>query len=103
MAKETKNKKHFFRDFKAELKKVIWPTPKQLVNSTIAVIVIVVCTSAIVFLLDVAFDAINNYGINKIKATVQKETENVLEENQITNETAEETTESNINDEVTSE
>ena len=32
MAKETKNKKHFFKDFKAELKKVIWPTPKQLIN-----------------------------------------------------------------------
>ncbi len=26
--KETKNKKSFFKDFKAELKKVIWPTPK---------------------------------------------------------------------------
>ncbi len=25
-----KNKKHFLKDFKAELKKVIWPTPKQL-------------------------------------------------------------------------
>ena len=32
---ENKIKKHFFKDFKAELKKVIWPTPKQLVNNTI--------------------------------------------------------------------
>ena len=24
-----KNKRLFFKDFKAELKKVVWPTPKQ--------------------------------------------------------------------------
>ena len=33
MANKEKNKKdnrHFFKDFKAELKKVIWPTPKQV-------------------------------------------------------------------------
>jgi len=35
---ENKVKKHFFKDFKAELKKVIWPTPKQLVNNTVAVV-----------------------------------------------------------------
>ena len=38
--KEEKNKRHFFKDFKAELKRVAWPTPKQLVNSTIAVIIL---------------------------------------------------------------
>ena len=79
MAKETKNKKHFFKDFKAELKKVIWPTPKQLINSTIAVIVIVLITSAIVFVLDLAFDGMNNYGINKIKAKLVNETSEVSE------------------------
>ena len=46
--KEKKENKHFFKDFKAELKRVIWPTPKQLVNNTIAVIVIVLITAAIV-------------------------------------------------------
>ena len=43
--KDTKNKKSFFKDFKAELKKVIWPTPKQLVNNTVAVVVIVLVTA----------------------------------------------------------
>lgn len=89
MAQETKNKKHFFKDFKSELKKVIWPTPKQLVNSTIAVIVIVLLTSAIVFVLDVVFDLMNNYGINRIKSAVQNETVNVVEANQIEETTAE--------------
>ena len=53
--KDPKNKKHFFKDFKAELKKVIWPTPKQLINNTTAVVVIVVITAAIVFVLDLVF------------------------------------------------
>ena len=88
MAQETKNKKHFFKDFKAELKKVIWPTPKQTANSTIAVIVIVLITSAIVFVLDIVFDLMNNYGINKLKASLQNNTVNVVEANQI-DETAE--------------
>ena len=55
-AKNKKEKKHFFKDFKAELKKVIWPTPKQLVNNTVAVITIVLITAAIVFVLDFAFE-----------------------------------------------
>ena len=78
MAKETKtnkdlkNKKHFFKDFKAELKKVIWPTPKQVVNNTIAVVVIVLITAAIVFVLDVVFDLFNEVGINKLKSNIQQ-------------------------------
>ena len=55
--KENKIKKHFFKDFKAELKKVIWPTPKQLSNNTMAVVVIVVIIGIIVFALDVVFEA----------------------------------------------
>ena len=69
--KETKNKKSFFKDFKAELKKVIWQTPKQLVNNTVAVVVIVIITAAIVFVLDLAFDLFNKYGINKLKSNVR--------------------------------
>ena len=53
---ENKLKKHFFKDFKAELKKVIWPTPKQLVNNTVAVVTIVLITAVIVFALDAIFD-----------------------------------------------
>ncbi len=69
--KETKNKKSFFKDFKAELKKVIWPTPKQLVNNTVAVVTIVVITAAIVFVLDVVFDLLSKYGINNLKSHVR--------------------------------
>ena len=82
--KETKNKKSFFKDFKAELKKVIWPTPKQLINSTTAVVVIVIITAAIVFVLDIAFDLFNKYGINKLKSSIRgyetTQVENQVEE-----------------------
>ena len=69
---ENKVKKHFFKDFKAELKKVIWPTPKQLVNNTIAVITIVLITAVIVFALDAVFDLGNKYGITKLQSIVDE-------------------------------
>lgn len=82
----SKNKKSFAKDFKAELKKVIWPTPKQLVNNTVAVITIVLITAAIVFVLDLAFESMNKYGVNKIKEAVttiqEKSNENSSNENQ---------------------
>lgn len=69
---ENKVKKHFFKDFKAELKKVIWPTPKQLVNNTVAVVVIVLITAAIVFVLDAVFDLGNKYGITQLQSIVNE-------------------------------
>ena len=64
--KQSKDKKHFFKDFKAELKRVIWPTPKQLVNNTVAVITIVLITAIIVFVLDFTFEKMNEYGLSLI-------------------------------------
>ena len=69
---ENKVKKHFFKDFKAELKKVIWPTPKQLVNNTIAVITIVLITAVITFAFDVAFDLMNKHGISNLQSIVDE-------------------------------
>jgi len=84
--KSKKEKKHFFKEFKAELKKVIWPTPKQLVNNTIAVITIVLITAVIVFVLDLVFETMNTYGINKLKEMVDSN-------DQIVNEIVEDNTE----------
>ena len=67
---DSKNKKSFFKDFKAELKKVVWPTPKQLVNNTVAVITIVLITAIIVFVLDLAFEFVNKQGIEKVKEVI---------------------------------
>ncbi len=95
MAKEAKNKKenkHFWKDFKAELKKVIWPTPKQLVNNTVAVITIVLITAVIVFALDFTFEKMNTYGINRLKEVVDSNhnNSNEVEENTNANETTNE-------------
>ena len=103
---DTKNKKHFMKDFKAELKRVIWPTPKQLLNNTVAVITVVLITAAIVFVLDFVFESMNTYGIDKLKEVVDTTSENntntidtidlnantTTDNNTVTNETTNETT-----------
>ena len=84
--KENKNKKSFFKGFKAELKKVIWPTPKQLVNNTVAVITIVLITALIVFVLDLTFETLNKHGVDKVKeAITQIDEETNNDENTNTN------------------
>ena len=80
---DKKNKRHFMKDFKAELKRVIWPTPKQLLNNTVAVITVVLITAAIVFVLDFAFESMNTYGIEKLKEMVG--TTNTIESNSVDN------------------
>ena len=89
--REKKEKRHFFKDVKAELKKVIWPTPKQLLNNTVAVIVIVLIVGAIVFLLDLCFEQLNSRGIEQLKSIVQSEETNMVVENVESNTTANET------------
>ncbi len=93
--KDNKNKKSFFKGLKAELKKVIWPTPKQLVNNTIAVITIVLITTLIVFVLDLAFESLNKYGIDKIKSSIQSiESTDSEDSSNTTENTTNETTDS---------
>lgn len=100
----SKNKKSFFKDFKAELKKVIWPTPKQLINNTTAVVVIVLITAAIVFVLDMAFESLNEHGIDKVKEVVQQtnsvteSTENQTLEDETSQENSEDVTEGIVED-----
>ena len=85
-----KNKKSFWKSFKAELKKVTWPTPKQLANNTSAVIAIVVLTAAIVFVLDLTFETLNKHGVNKIKEVVSANN-TVTADNTTSNQTTENT------------
>lgn len=89
--KTSKEKRNFFKDTKAELKKVIWPTSKQLVNNTLAVIAVVLIIGIIVFALDLCFEKINAYGVNKLKSAVQSvetnQEENVEENTETNSET----------------
>ena len=45
----------FVREVRSELKKVVWPTRKELVNYTIAVFVAVLLISAIIGVVDAVF------------------------------------------------
>ena len=42
----------WFREMKSELKKVVWPGSKQLVNNTLIVLAAVIVVGAVVFLFD---------------------------------------------------
>ena len=45
----------FFKDLKAEIKKVIWPTKKQLINNTGIVIIAILIIGAGIWILDYLF------------------------------------------------
>ncbi len=47
--------KRFFRDTKAELKKVTWPTKEQLIHNTGVIITFIIIITIILSILDVAF------------------------------------------------
>ena len=69
--KEKKQKSHYFKDMKAELKKVIWPSSKQTANNTMAVIVFTLVAALIVFVLDLCFDSLNKYAITPLQEKIQ--------------------------------
>ena len=104
MARVEKNKKenkHFFKDFKAELKKVIWPTPKQVVNNTVAVITIVLLTAAIVFVLDLTFETLNTQGVNRLRNVVgTSESNTVSDDNTLSNSIENAVTENSISEDT---
>ena len=61
--------KGFFKDMKSELKKVVWPTKRQVINNTLLVVALVVVVSLIVLGVDSVlkiaddklWDLISNY------------------------------------------
>ena len=89
--KAKQEKKHYFKDFKAELKKVIWPTPKQLINNTITVIAMVLITAVIVFAFDLIFESANKYGLEKIKDVVSSNATNTVNNAVVENATVDNT------------
>ena len=51
----------YFRDIRSELKKVVWPTPKQTVSYTGFVVVFTLLVALIIMLLDTVF----NFGLHQ--------------------------------------
>lgn len=84
-AKASKNKRHWFKDFKAELKKVIWPTGKELFSNTAVVLAVVVVVSVLIFVLDLIFGELNKLEVREIEKIQNhisaNSTENDVKEN----------------------
>ena len=45
----------FFRDTRGEMKKVVWPTRRQVLNNFIVVVVFVIIAALVIFGLDATF------------------------------------------------
>ena len=75
-----KKNSHYFKDMKAELKKVVWPSTKQTANNTAAVIVFALFIAIVVFILDSVFNAVYKYGVTplqeKITSSYSQDAEN---------------------------
>ncbi len=54
--------KGFFKGVKAELKKVVWPTKKQLINNTVLVVLLILAFAVIVL----GFDMILEFADSKL-------------------------------------
>lgn len=52
----------FFKEVKSEMKKVVWPSRKQLVNNTLIVIAVVIIIGIIIAI----FDTIFQFGFFKL-------------------------------------
>ena len=52
----------FFRELRSELKKIAWPTPKQVAKNTLIVVVCVAVLGVIIFV----FDKVANLGLDAL-------------------------------------
>jgi len=42
----------WFREMRSELRKVVWPTPKQIVNNTFVALTVMACAAVMIWVLD---------------------------------------------------
>ena len=52
----------YFRELRSELKKVVWPTPKQVLKNTLIVLACVLIVGAFIWV----FDIVSNWGITSL-------------------------------------
>ena len=48
----------WFREMKSELKKVVWPSPKQIINNTIVALVVMLIVAIVVWAFDSLADRV---------------------------------------------
>ena len=54
--------RRYFRELRSELKKVVWPTPKQVLKNALIVLACVVLVGVFIWL----FDFVAQFGINSL-------------------------------------
>ena len=67
------NKKRWFKSFKGELKKIVWPTGKELFDNTAVVIAMVIIVSLLIFVLDLALESLTGLEakqLNSVKSQI---------------------------------
>ena len=62
-SKRVQSLKRYFIELRAEFRKIVWPAPKQVLNNTVVVLVMIVFVGAIIWLLDGA----SSYTLNARK------------------------------------
>ena len=62
---------NYFREVRAELKKVVWPTFKQIKNNTVIVIICLILVGVIIFVFDLGFKTTLGTVINTPSKTEQ--------------------------------
>jgi preprotein translocase subunit SecE len=55
----------FLKEVKSEIKKVIWPTRKQVINNTIVVIISIFVVGIVIWVLDIGFGGLVNFLIRR--------------------------------------
>lgn len=65
-AKKAKSNRivRFFKEVKSEIKKVVWPSKKQVIKNTLIVIAAVLIIGAFIWILDLLF----KFGLDKLIA-----------------------------------
>ena len=65
LANFRKNTVRFFKDIRSELKKVIWPTRKQLFNNTVTVLLVCLLIGIIIWVADEALTKLVEWTLTK--------------------------------------
>jgi preprotein translocase subunit SecE len=62
--KSSKKRRKFFKEVVSELKKVSWPSKKELMNYTLAVLAVIAVFTVIIFVIDSGLGAIYKFVIS---------------------------------------
>lgn len=52
----------WFRDLKSELKKVVWPSKKKLINNTVVALVLIIASAIVIW----GFDSLAQMGVKSL-------------------------------------